>query len=184
MCYRFGGSWESYLPIAEVSYNNNYHSGIGALPFELLYGQRCRSPVVGARLVTRLWGGPEAVIQTTKMIRQIRQRLQTAQSYRKSYADRHRSELEFQDEDMVLLKVSLWKALIRLRNRGKLGPRYIGLLRVIYRIAKVAYILDLPEEISQINNTFHVSQLRNCVLDNDTVVSLDDIQVYEYRNYV
>ena len=31
----FGRSWDSYLPLAEFSYNNSYHSSIGAPPFEL-----------------------------------------------------------------------------------------------------------------------------------------------------
>ena len=41
----FGGSWVSYLPLAEFSYNNSFHSSIGAPPFELLYGRTCRTPV-------------------------------------------------------------------------------------------------------------------------------------------
>ena len=51
-------------------------------------------------------------------------------------------------------------------------------------VGKVSYRLDLPEELSQIHSTMHVSQLRKCVLDEETVVSLDDIQVDECLNYV
>ena len=51
-------------------------------------------------------GGTEMVLQTTEQIQQVRQRLLTAQSLQKSYADRRRSELEFQVGDFVLLKVS------------------------------------------------------------------------------
>ena len=58
---------------------------------------------------------------------------------------------------MVLLKVSPWKGVIRFRKRGKLGPRFIGPFRVVARVRKVAYRLDLPAELSQIHNTFHVS---------------------------
>ena len=61
--------------------------------------------------------------------------------------------------DMVLLKVSPWKGVIRFRKWGKLGPRYIGPFRLIARVGMVAYRLDLPTELSQIHNTFHVSQL-------------------------
>ena len=74
--------------------------------------------------------------------------------------------------------------MIRLRKRGKLGPRYIGPFQVISKVSKVGYRLDLPEELNQIHNTFHVSQLRKCVFGEDTVVSLDDIQVDENLNYV
>ena len=67
-------------------------------------------------------GRTEVVLQTIEMILQIRKWLQTAQSQQKSYADRHRSELEFQVGDMILLMVSPWKDVIRFRKKGKLGP--------------------------------------------------------------
>lgn len=60
---------------------------------------------------------------------------------------------------MVLLQVSPWKGVIRFRKRGKLGPRYIGPFRIIARVGKVAYRLKLPEELSEIHITFHVSWL-------------------------
>ncbi|KAJ9552297.1 hypothetical protein OSB04_016342 [Centaurea solstitialis] len=41
----FGGSWDTYLPLAEFSYNNSYHSSIGMPPFEMLYERRCRTPI-------------------------------------------------------------------------------------------------------------------------------------------
>ena len=65
-------------------------------------------------------GSTEIVLQMTEQIQQVRQRLLTAQSRQKSYADRRRSELEFQVGDLVLLKVSPWKGVIRFRKRGKL----------------------------------------------------------------
>ena len=101
-------------------------------------------------------GRTEVVLQTTELIQYIRQRLQTTQSRQKSYANWHRSELEFQVGDMVLLKVSPWNGVICFRKRGKLGPQYIGQFRVIARVGKVAYQMDLPTELSQIHNTFHV----------------------------
>ena len=72
--------------------------------------------------------------------------------------------------------------MIHFRNRGKLGPRYIGPFRVIARFGKVAYRIELPEELSRIHNTFHVSQLRKCIVDQEAVVPLDDIQVDECLN--
>jgi len=41
----FGGQRDSFLPLAEFSYNNSYHSSIDMAPFEALYGRRCRSPI-------------------------------------------------------------------------------------------------------------------------------------------
>ena len=65
-----------------------------------------------------------------------------------------------------------------------MGPRYIGSFRIVARVGRVAYRLELPEELSQIHITFHVSQLRKCIMDQEAVVSLDDIQVDERQNYV
>ena len=86
--------------------------------------------------------------------------------------------------DFVLLKISPWKGVIRFRKRGKLGPRYIGPFRVTARVGRVAYRLELPMELSQIHDTFHVSQLRNSIADKSAVVLLEDIQVDASLNYV
>ena len=53
----FGGSWDSYLPLVDFSYNNSYHSSIGAPPFELLYGRRCYTPVCWGEVGHRIIGG-------------------------------------------------------------------------------------------------------------------------------
>ena len=57
-------------------------------------------------------GSVEVVIKTTKLIQQVCDRLRVAQSSQKSYADRRRSDLEFQVGDSMLLKVSPWKGVI------------------------------------------------------------------------
>ncbi|KAJ9546613.1 hypothetical protein OSB04_019156 [Centaurea solstitialis] len=180
----FGGSWDTYLPLAEFSYNNSYHSSIGMPPFEMLYGRRCRTPICWGEVGQRVLGSTEVVQRTTEDIQRIRERLRTAQSRQKSYADRRRSDLEFQVGDRVLLKVSPWKGVIRFRKRGKLGPRYIGPFTVLARVGKVAYRLELPAVLGQIHSTFHVSQLRKCLADETAHIPLDDIQVDESLNYV
>ena len=91
-------------------------------------------------------GSTEIVFKKTEKIQQVRQRFVTTLSCQKSYADRRRSELEFQVGNFVLLKVSLLKGVIRSRKMGKLGPRYIGPHIVIARVGKVAYRLELPGE--------------------------------------
>ena len=122
--------------------------------------------------------------QANDMIQVVRERLAAAQSRQKSYADRRRSELEFEVGDYVLLKVSPWKGIIRFRKRGKLGPRYIGPYRVEARVGKVAYRLELPEELGAIHNTFHVSQLRKVIRDPDEIVPAEDIVLDEKLSYV
>lgn len=85
---------------------------------------------------------------------------------------------------MVLLKVSPWKGIIPCKKRGKLGPMFIRPFRILARMGKVAYRLDLPEELSQIHNTFHIFQLRKCITYATPVVPLDDIHVDERLNYM
>ncbi|GJZ78249.1 putative reverse transcriptase domain-containing protein [Tanacetum coccineum] len=70
-------------------------------------------------------------------------------------ADKRLKPLEFEVGDMVLLKVSPWKGVVRFRKRGKLSPRYIGTFKVLDRIGHVAYTLELPEELKGIHCTFH-----------------------------
>ena len=152
----FGGEWERHLPLAEFSYNNSYHSSIGMPPYEMLYGRKCRTPICWGEVGEKIIGGVEIVAQTNELIKIVRERLATAQSRQKSYADKRRSDLEFEVGEHVLLKVSPWKGIIRFRKRGKLGPRYIGPYRIEARVGKVAYRLELPEELSAIHNTFHV----------------------------
>ena len=48
----------------------------------------------------------------------------------------------------MLLNVSPKKGIIRFQKRDKLGRRYIGPFRIMDRVGKVAYRLDLPEELS------------------------------------
>ena len=83
--------------------------------------------------------------------------------------------MEFRVSNMVLLKVWPWRGVIHFRKKGKLGPQYIWLFRIIATVGKVAYRLELPEELSQIHNTFHVSQLRKCIVDEEPVMSLNGI---------
>ena len=77
--------------------------------------------------------------QTNVLIKIVRKRLAATQSRQKSYADKRRSDLEFEVGVHVLLKVSPWKGIIRFHKHGKLGPHYIGPYRIEARVGKVAY---------------------------------------------
>ena len=72
---------------------------------------------------------PEFVEDTNQAMKKIQTRMKSAQSRQKSYADRRRTPLEFQVGDSVFLKVSPFKGVIRFGKRGKLNPRYIGLMK-------------------------------------------------------
>ncbi|GKA78129.1 putative reverse transcriptase domain-containing protein [Tanacetum coccineum] len=173
----FGNGWVKHLPLVEFSYNNSYHASIKAAPFEALYGRKCRSPVCWAEVGQVQLTGPELVQETTERIIQIKQRIQTARDRQKSYADLKRKPMEFQVGDKVMLKVSPWKGVVRFGKRGKLNPRYVGPFKVLKKVGAVAYKLELPQELSRVHNTFHVSNLKKCYSDDPLVVPLEGLQV-------
>ncbi|GJW00146.1 hypothetical protein Tco_1555397 [Tanacetum coccineum] len=76
-----------------------------------------------------------------------------------------------------MLKVSPWKGVIRFRKKGKLAPRYVGPFEILERIGHVAYRLRLPEELSGVHDTFHVSNQKKCLVDASLHVPLDEIKV-------
>ncbi|GJS26630.1 reverse transcriptase domain-containing protein [Tanacetum coccineum] len=67
----FGKGWEKHLPLVEFFYNNSYHASIKAVPFEALYGRKCRSPVCWVEVGDVQLTGPEIIHETTEKIVQI-----------------------------------------------------------------------------------------------------------------
>ncbi|GKB42663.1 putative reverse transcriptase domain, ribonuclease H-like domain, aspartic peptidase domain protein, partial [Tanacetum coccineum] len=173
----FGSSWDRHLPLVEFSYNNSYHASIKAVPYEALYGRKCRSPICWSEVGDSQLTGPELIHDTTEKIVQIKNRLLVARSRQKSYADKRLKPLEFKVGDMVLLKVSPWKGVVCFGKRGKLSPCYIGPFKILARVGPVAYTLELPEELKGIHSTFHVSNLKRCLAEGDIVVPMDEIQL-------
>ncbi|GKC32219.1 putative reverse transcriptase domain-containing protein [Tanacetum coccineum] len=157
----FRGSWDVHFPLFEFSYNNNYHSSVRCAPFEALYGRKCHSPI--------LW---------------TEDRLKAAHDRQKCYADKRKKPLEFNIGDHVLLKVSHWKGVVRFGKKGKLAPRFVGPFEISERIGPVAYRLILPQELSSIHNTFHMSNLKKCLADPTLHVPLEEIQVDAKLNFV
>nr|GEY25141.1 putative reverse transcriptase domain-containing protein [Tanacetum cinerariifolium] len=101
--------------------------------------------------------GQELIQETTEKIVQIKQRIQATHDRQKSYTDLKCKAMEYQVEDKVMLKVSPWKGVVRFGKQEKLNPMYVGPFKVLEKVGKVAYKLELPEELSRVHNTFHVS---------------------------
>ncbi|GJY16096.1 putative reverse transcriptase domain-containing protein, partial [Tanacetum coccineum] len=181
----FGGSWDTHLPLVEFSYNNSYHTSIKCCTSSRAFlGWKCRSPVIWTEVGESQLIGPKIVQETTEKIIQIKERLKTARSRQKSYADKRRKPLEFKVGDRVLLKVSPWKGVVRFGKKGKLAPRYVGPFEIVECVGPVAYRLKLPQELSCVHDTFHVSNLKKCLAEPDVQVPLDEIEIDENMRFV
>nr|GFA63505.1 putative reverse transcriptase domain-containing protein [Tanacetum cinerariifolium] len=180
----FGGSWEVHLPLAEFSYNNSYHSSIRCASFEALYGRKYRSPVLWVEIGESSLIGPKLIQETTDKVVLIKEKLKAARDRQKSYADNRRKSLEFEVGDRVMLKVSPWKGVIRFGRKGKLAPRYVGPFEILERIGPVAYRLRLPKELSEVRDTFHVSNLKKCLAYTSLHVPLDKIKIDKTLRFV
>ncbi|GKC85845.1 hypothetical protein Tco_1141562 [Tanacetum coccineum] len=101
--------------------------------------------------------------ETTEKISQIKDRLKAARDHQKSYADKRRKPLE---------------------KKGKLAPRFVGPFEITEIIGLVAYRLRLPQELNDVHDTFHVSNLKKCLADQTVNVPLEEIQVYAKLNFV
>ena len=180
----FGANYDAFLQLIEFSYNNSFHTSIGMAPFEALYGRKCRSPVCWNELGEAQITGPELIQETTEQIKRIRDNLTTARSRQKSHADRRQKPLEFQVNDKVLLKVSPWKGVVRFGKKGKLAPRYVGPIKILERVGKVAYRLELPSELSNVHPVFHVSNLKKCLAENDLQIPHDEVRIDKKMHFV
>ncbi|GJU87671.1 putative reverse transcriptase domain-containing protein [Tanacetum coccineum] len=150
----FRKGWVKHFLLAEFSYNNSYHASIKVAPYEALYGRKCRSPVC--------W----------------------AEDRRKSYVDLKRKPMDFEVRDRVMLKVSPWKGVVRFGKRGKLNPRYVGPFKVLAKVGKVAYRLELPQELSRVHHNFQVSNLKKCYADEPLAMPLEEIYVDDKLQFV
>ncbi|GJS12964.1 hypothetical protein Tco_0407436 [Tanacetum coccineum] len=99
--------------------------------------------------------GPEIIHETTEKIVQIKNHIQAACDRQKSYADIRQKPLEFQVGDKIITKVGT-----------------------------VAYRLKLPEQLSRVHSTFHVSKLKKCMAEESLAIPLDEIQVDEKFHFI
>ena len=146
-------------------------------PYKALYGRPCGSPLCWTEVGESSITGPDMIRDTSEKVSLIRQRLLTAKSRHKSYADVRRLPLEFKVGDHVFLKVMPKRGVVRFGKRGKLSPRFIGPFEILERIGIVAYRMDFPPSMSGVHEVFHVSMLRKYTPNPTHVVDWGQIEV-------
>ena len=174
---------KKYLPLVEFAYNNSYHSTIGMAPYEALYGRIYRSHSLWMEVGDRELGGPELIRETSVKVPIIQERMRTAFSRQKSYADPRRRDVQFGVVDHVFLKISPMKGVMRFRKKRKLTPRYIGPFEILDRVGNVSYILALPPNFGHVHPVFHISMLRKYVPDPSHILQTQEIEVDKDLSY-
>ena len=153
-------------------------------PFEALCGRNCRMPVCWEEVGTRIFHGPTIIADTAVKVLQVREKLKTAQSRQKSYADNRRMKLEFQVGDGVFFKTSSMKGTIQIGQKGKLSSRYVGPFEIKSKIGDIAYWLKFASEFTGVHDVFHASMLRKYVRDLSHVIQYDEVQIKPDSTYV
>ena len=75
------------------------------------------------------------------------------------------------------------KGVIHFGKRAKLNPRYVGLFQVKKRVSSVAYKIELPHNLTDIHDVFHVSQLRKCVHDPMHIINFEPLDIQANLTY-
>ncbi|GJS85576.1 putative ribonuclease H-like domain-containing protein [Tanacetum coccineum] len=83
-----------------------------------------------------------------------------------------------------MLKESPWEGVIRFSKRGKLNPRYIRSFKILAKVGMLTYRLKLLKQLSRVHSTFHVSNLKKCVVDEPLAIPLDEIQIDDKLNFI
>ncbi|GJS79047.1 hypothetical protein Tco_0728928 [Tanacetum coccineum] len=130
---------EDIMRACVIDFGGSYHLSIRCDPFEALYGRKCRSPVLWANIRGSSLIGPELVEEMIGKVVLVKEKPKAARDRQKSYADSICKPLEFKVGDRVMLKVSPWKGVVRFGKKGKLAPRYVGLVEIRERICPIAY---------------------------------------------
>ncbi|GJQ89898.1 hypothetical protein Tco_0001037 [Tanacetum coccineum] len=99
-------------------------------------------------------------------------------------ADNSRKPLEFEVGNRELLKVTPWKGVVHFGKKGKLVPRCVEPFEILERIGNVVYRLRLPEELSGVHDTFHVSNLKKCLADASLHMPFDEIKIDKTFRFV
>ena len=152
----FHDDWDEHFDMVEFAINNAWQQSVQDTPFMLTYGQH---PLTYLTLQTHSHV-PAAAEFAEKMqasTEHAKLCMESAQQRQKTYADKGRRDVTFEAGEQLMLNTKN----VRNKNPGcpKLMPRWIGPFKVLERVGKGAYRLNLPLEL-KMHPVFHVSLLQ------------------------
>ncbi|XP_070025392.1 uncharacterized protein [Nicotiana sylvestris] len=126
---------------------------------------------------------PDLMHQAIEKVKIITEWLKTTKSCQKFYSDVRHRDLEFKEDDWAFLKIFPTKGIMQFVKKGMLSLGYVEPYRIIQRIGRVAYKLELPPEMSLVHPVFHISILKKVVRDPSLIVLVETIEVNEELTY-
>ena len=149
--------WDMYLSLIEFAYNNAWQELIKTTPFMLNYDQHPLTPLTCGINRCHVPAAKDFTQSMFSTLQEAKKHLLAAQDRQKPFVDKKRCEISFEVGMQVLLSTSN----IKLKTLGsrKLLPRWIGPFKIVIRVDKVAYKLDLLDTL-KIHPVFHVSLLK------------------------
>nr|GEY81332.1 reverse transcriptase [Tanacetum cinerariifolium] len=162
MCGEKPKEWVKWLSLTEFWYNTNYHTSTKTTPNEAVY---CQTPHIHVPYIlgdSRVEEVDRTLQAREKDIKVLKFHLKRSQDRMRNQANKHRTDIQFEDGDWVYLKLQPHRQVsIRHGQQHKLSPKYYGPFKVAERIGEVTYRLELLNS-SRIYPVFHISQLKKC----------------------
>ncbi len=159
--------WDEYLVSCEIAYNNSVQSSTGYSPYYLNNGCHIKLPVtLNATQLEQMSTNETAnqmVQRMNETMNKAKEHIAQAQQKQIKYANQHRKEITFEENDLVLLSTQH----LNTNNRSpKLLAKFIGPFRITTKLSDVVYKLDLPPNF-KVHPVFHISKLKQYVQHDD-----------------